>query len=158
MFKRNENLLVTFLKWEVTGPNCCCLSLFIFKVLSGWVSFCFFAFLSLLSVIIALPVGLGSNNRNWKNNICIQSRCCRLNWRSCIVVLCLGPLCLSHFFSMSSCISFPSGSDSLIIIIIIKTLFMHFAVHADLHYLCLSNTCAKWIFITMSQNPGTHWL
>lgn len=51
---------------------------------------------------IILPVGLGSNNRNWKNTISEQSTCGLFSCRSCVVAVfffVLGPLCLSHFFS-----------------------------------------------------------
>lgn len=63
--------------------------------------------------------------------------------------------CLT-FFSMSSCISFQGGSDSLIIMmIIIKTLFMHFRVQADLHSFCLSNTFMCKLFNCSLQNNFT---
>lgn len=123
--------------------------------------FCFVPGLTFVILLfITLLIWLGSNNREWTNKLCKQSKCCLFSWRSCVVAVSLfGPtmlVSLIFFLFISLCIHFQNGGDfSNNYNNNKKTLFMHFLFYADVQFFCLS-----WIVqfdVMIFRNRVNRW-
>lgn len=81
---------------------------------------------------------VGTERKNYVYN---QDAVCSVEGPVMLLCLCLGPRCSSHlfsFFSMSLCIRFQSGSEALLIIIII---IKHFLCILPFMQICRRSMC-----------------